>query len=161
MPVYNRFYWPEAPSHIGGPDTLFKLGPILAVEVAIPEALAQHLSDKNSPIPSPATGWALIDTGATITSVDGKVFSELGVPPVGVAQVGTASGAVQQQVYPARISFPGTHLKDLGFSQVVGCDLTGQFPPDFGGLIALIGRDLLRHFVFHYNGPGGFITISY
>jgi hypothetical protein len=60
------------------------MGPLLQVEISIPSALEQLLAAQNQPIPSPKTGWALIDTGATRTCVDAKTVSALGVNPIGV-----------------------------------------------------------------------------
>ncbi len=161
MPVYNRHFWPDVDSSIGGPHGLVAYGPIMPVEVAVPGALAQYLTNTKQNVPAPVTGLALIDTGATITAVDESVFQALGVPPVGTATVGTAKGIVEQPVFPARMSFPGTTLQDLDFSQVLGCDLTGQLSLGTERLIVLMGRDLLQFFVLVYNGPGGLISLSH
>jgi hypothetical protein len=67
----------------------------------------------------------------------------------------TPQGSTQQNKFPARVSFPGTTLPAVDFGSVYGSTLKNQ------GIIALIGRDLLTHFVFTYNGPGGFITLAY
>ena len=160
MPVYNRHYWPDV-SQVGAPDGLVWYGPVIPVEVAVPQALAQHLVNANLPVPAPIAGWALIDTGATITAIDTSVLDELGVPAVGVARVGTAGGPVQQNVFPARLSFTGTDLQDLAFNKAVGCDLSEFVAPGDERLIVLLGRDLLQYFVLVYNGPGGIITISH
>ena len=43
----------------------------------------------------------------------------------------------------------------INFAFVVGCDLAPQ------GIIALIGRDVLRHFTMTYNGTFGQIILSF
>jgi heterodisulfide reductase subunit C len=48
----------------------------LPVEVSIPTALAQVLAAQNQVSPPPATGIALIDTGATRSCVDSKIISQ-------------------------------------------------------------------------------------
>ncbi len=159
MPVYNRTYWPAG--QFGFPDNLRQFGPIIPVEIAVPPALAQHLIATNAPVPAPVNGMALIDTGASITSVDNSVFQSLGVQPVGVAMVGGAHGAAQQPVFPASISFPGTQLVGLAFNQVLGCNIVGQNTGTPLPLIALVGRDLLQYFVMVYNGPMGGITFAH
>ncbi len=69
--------------------------------------------------------------------------------------VHTPAGSQPQQQYPARIQFPGTPLPAITFTFVIGANLTGQ------GLMALIGRDVLQHFVIVYNGPIGQIILSF
>ncbi len=160
MPIYNRHFWPGVDT-IGSPEGLVAWGPIMPVEVAVPDPLAQHLANTNQVVPAPVTGIAMIDTGATITAVDQSVFQALGVPPVSTATVGTAKGPAEQFVFPAKLSFPGTSLQGLDFSQVLGCDLSGQLSFGAERLIVLIGRDLLQYFILVYNGPGGLISLSH
>jgi hypothetical protein len=135
-------------------------GPVLEVQIEIPSALAQSLQAANSPIPSPVTGIALIDTGASITSIDASVATRLGLNPNGVATVGTAGGARQQPTYQARLSFPGTPLPGFEHPRVLGCDLTGQMVNQ-QPIIALIGRDYLLHCVFVYSGGAGSWSLSF
>jgi Aspartyl protease len=103
---------------------------------------------------------ALIDTGASITSIDQSVFASLGVNPVGTAQVGTAGGQQQQSTFPAKFSFPGTGLPTIESPAALGCNLSGQV---VGGnrVIALIGRDLLANCVLVYNGAVGMFSLSF
>jgi hypothetical protein len=136
-------------------------GPILNVLVHIPTALAQLLS-QGTPIPSPQSGIALIDTGASHTCVDESSLVKLGVNPIGVATTRTAAGPANQSRYPVRLEFPGEGL-DLEFSSVTGVDLSGQ-AIDIGAqshpIVVLVGRDVLSQCVLVYNGPGGFYSLS-
>lgn len=135
------------------------MGPLLQVEVHVPAALAAVMSNTGQTIPAPITGWALIDTGATLTAVNADTATQLGVSPVGVASGGTAGGQVQHSLYPVRLMFPGTGL-DIEFGQAAGVNLTGQV---VGGhqIVALIGRDVLAGCVLTYNGPGGMFSLSF
>ncbi|MEX2372252.1 MAG: hypothetical protein WD800_00470, partial [Dehalococcoidia bacterium] len=74
-------------------------------------------------------GWALLDTGASTTCIDGAVLRSLSVPPIGVAAVGTAGGQVQQGIYPAALRFPGMDDMQVEFSSVLGVDLGGHQTP--------------------------------
>jgi hypothetical protein len=67
MPIFNSQFFENDPAggHRLGPTTLANLGPALAVSVAIPQALADLYTRQQRPLPSPITGIALIDTGAT------------------------------------------------------------------------------------------------
>jgi hypothetical protein len=135
-------------------------GPIVQVQIEVPLALAAFLQQNNEPIPSPVDGMALIDTGASITSIDESVFIKLGINPVGAAQVGTASGRHTQSTFPARVVFPGTNLPTLDAPRALGCNLSGQSVID-RPLIALIGRDLLSSCVLVYNGTLGLFSLSF
>ena len=66
MPVFNSQFFENNPSggHKLSPTTLANLGPVLAVSVSIPQALADLYTRQQIPLPSPITGVALIDTGA-------------------------------------------------------------------------------------------------
>jgi hypothetical protein len=105
---------------------------------------------------------AIVDTGASISAVDATVIARLGVQPVGTANVGTAGGIQTQSTYPARLSFPGTNLPSMEFNSLLGANLGGQVitGPMPGNLIVLLGRDVLEHFVFIYNGPNGMFTLA-
>ena len=143
MPTYNRFILkPPPPGQLGGtpnPEGLAVVGPILDIQIEIPTALAEVLQVANRPIPIPVVGIALVDTGASITSIDVSVATRLGLNPNGVARVGTAGGARQQSTYQARFSFPGTPLPGFEHPKVLGCDLTGQTVLNHQPIIALIG----------------------
>jgi len=88
-------------------------GPVLNVEVHVPNALAAQLAQAGQTVPSPVSGLALIDTGASISAVDDSIIQSLGVSPVGIATVKTPSGAARQNQYPVRFVFPGTSLPDI------------------------------------------------
>lgn len=131
-------------------------GPALQVEIAIPTELAALLQQASLSIPPPHIGVALIDTGASITSVDEAVLRGLGLSPTSVVTVATPSAAqVRQPVYACVLSFPGTPLGAIPFHEVVGSQLSGL------GFSALIGRDILRFCQLVYNGPEGFWTIAF
>jgi hypothetical protein len=94
----------------------------------------------------PVTGRVLFDTGATKTVVDEAALKTLGVQPVGITNVRTPSGSAQQLLYPAELEFLPMHSR-IEFAFVIGSPhLAAQ------GLLALIGRDVLRHTVLVYNG---------
>jgi len=152
MPVYNHLYLLKNKLH---PDPLKLQGPILNVEISLPQKIAEIYDQTGKAIPAPKTGLALFDTGASNTCVDLKIIESLGIPSIGIQTVYTPQGSCQQDKYPAKISFPGTTLPAVEFGSIYGSTLQSQ------GIIALIGRDLLSNFVFTYNGPGGFITLSY
>ena len=68
MPIYNQHYMKPGQTH--NPAALAGVGPILQVEVNLPQPLISLLSSQNKPIPAPTPGFALIDTGASRTCID-------------------------------------------------------------------------------------------
>src|SRR5207249_3732544 len=101
----------------------------------------------------PATGNALIDTGATITAVDNSIVQQLGIKPTGVRSVGTAGGTSQQPVYPILIKLPAHNIA-MQVGSATGATL-GQL-----GIIALLGRDFLQNTLLIYDGPRGIILLA-
>jgi len=160
MPVFNSQFFENNPSggHKPSPTTLANLGPVLAVSVSIPQALADLYTRQQIPLPSPITGVALIDTGATRSCVHSPIMSNLGVNPIGVVTSGTAAGPVPHNLFPAHFTFPAARI-DIDFAAVVGVDLAGQI---INGqqLISLIGRDVLSMGIFVYNGPMGAFSFA-
>ena len=164
MPVYNFSHSARTAQGLVQPYPagLRMAGPSLQVEVSVPTALANQLQAANQPIPNPVLGLGIVDTGASISAVDSTVISQLGVQPVGTANVGTAGGPQTQFTYPAKFTFPGTGIPSIEFSTLIGSNLTGQIVPgpQQGNLIVLLGRDILEHFIFVYNGPSGMFTLA-
>ena len=156
MPVYNGEFRTQAGQP--GPGGLLRFGPVLPVEVAIPSALSKYLASHSQHIPSPVAGFALIDTGATRSCADTSVIAALGVNPIGVTFLGTASGRSQHNLYPAKFSFPAIKF-EVEFGSVVGVNLAQQ---SVGGrqIIALIGRDVLAQCLLVYNGPKGSFSLA-
>lgn len=149
MPVYNHFYLVDKKF-----DSRFLLrkGILVSVEIRPPVQLVKKRKKKTI---DTHTGLALVDTGASITCVDKSILKNLRIPTVGVSDVFTPSGKARQNTYPVEISFPKANLPKIAFNQVLGSELKGQ------GIIALIGRDVLSHFILIYNGPGGFVSLAY
>lgn len=167
MPVHNSFNFSVPQPGSGGlpqcnPGGMRIMGPVLPIQIEIPTALAMQLQQTGQAIPTPVSGFGLVDTGASVSAVHEVVIQQLGVQPVGIANVGTAGGPQQQATYPARFSFPGTNLPTIEFGQLLGANLTGQSLPGIQApLIALLGRDILEHFVVVYNGPAGMYTMAF
>jgi hypothetical protein len=147
------------------PDNLMAFGALLAVEIHVPTELAAALAQRGKPIPPAISGWALIDTGATVSCVHETALTDLGVPPVGIAQFLTAGGPQERATYPVRLVFPETGWDWNVVTPLAGVDLTGQ-QAHFAGappqpILMLLGRDLLRTCVLVWNGPAATWSLSY
>jgi hypothetical protein len=142
------------------PEALRQTGPCVRVAIDLSSALARRFEREDVPIPPSASGYALIDTGASITAVDRRVLTELHLFPVGQVTVTTAGGPHGQSKYLGRLSFPETPLlpRDL---EVLGADLSGLRADTGKSIIALLGRDLLKDMVLVYDGKHATVTIAY
>lgn len=134
------------------PAGLQQNGPVIELQVAVPSALEQLLVRQSKPVPQPVRGRALIDTGATMSSVDDVVIRSLGVSPISLINTGTAGGPQLQSMYPARFVLGVGWVFE--FSRVTGSNLAGT------GLIALIGRDVLSRAILVYNGSMGVFSLA-
>lgn len=160
MPTFNNQFF-HAQTKQPDPGGLATAGPILQIEIQVPQAVAKSLSDNGQPIPKPIVGYGLVDTGASFTCVDEAQLKALLLNPVGVASVGTANGPAQQNVYACHIRIPAQDLH-VELSPVLGANLSSQHvmiegtPP----LVALLGRNLLQFGVLVYNGTYGVWSFS-
>jgi predicted aspartyl protease len=155
MPVFNLFHWTKEHGR-----TLTDTGPLVSVEIGIPAALKQYLAEKGLPIPAAISGFALVDTGAFATAVDETVFASLGVPHIDEMPTSTPHGQGKSNIYPASVTFPSMEVTEMAMERVVGCKLKWKTKDD-KEIIMLMGRDLLKWFLFVYNGPGSDITLCY
>ena len=144
MPIYEMQFSP--------PEALRSGGAIFPIEISLPQILIDHLTKQGITPPPPVKGRAIIDTGASISVVDLSVLSSLQISPIGVATTLTTAGPTNQNLYPARFILPRL-VVDL--SAVIGADLR-PFQ-----ITALIGRDILSHFLMIYHGNAGRVTLSY
>src|SRR5438067_13729104 len=121
MPIFNSQFFENDPAggHRPSTTTLAQLGPILAISVSIPQALADLYTRQQRPLPSPITGIGLIDTGATRSCVHAPIMNNLGVNPIGVIPIGSAAGQALHNLFPAHFTFPAAAI-DIDFASVVG-----------------------------------------
>jgi len=160
MPILHLQYTVERTDPQGhivqtdGKAALQKRGPVVQVTVSLGTAIAQTLQQSGQAVPTPVSGWALIDTGADCTCIDGESAVQMGLPVIDVAKMASASHeGTQQNVHPIKIEFAGVSL-------VVEAEraMTAKLAPF--GLLLIIGRDTLKHCVLVYNGLAGTITLS-
>jgi len=157
VPVYNHYYV-DGNNQINTPASAGRLvngGPTIPVTVSLVREHVDHLAKEGKPVPNAVTGLALIDTGATLCMVDVSILEELGVPPSGIENIIGATGQGKHPTYPASLSFPGTPIPPIAFTNFIGSNLKDA------GIIALLVRNILRDFVMVYNGPGGFVSLSF
>ena len=110
------------------------------------------------------TGIALIDMGASHTSIDGIAAMNSGFREgmsLLPSQIFTAGGSKDSKWYSATIEIVelgGMYTRTLAMPEFTG---TGQ-PADntANPFIALIGRNILSGFRLTYNDPAGYFTLE-
>ena len=157
MPILNsRFYektGEQQPVHSS--KALETRGPFVEVHISPPQVVLQQIAESAEERIKPIEGHALIDTGASKTSVDKGVIDTLGLPPIGQGQMGTAGGLVSDvAIHAVQLMFPTMPGSPTVVGAMMACDLSGQ------SFQVLFGRDLLARFIFIMNGPDGSFSLA-
>jgi hypothetical protein len=142
--------------------TLDASGPVVNAGIGVSEGRRQALTAANEPIPTVQSVRALIDTGASFTSIDPAVMIALGLTPTGSVDMVTPSTGqgvhtadtydVDFQIFAAATE-PPLLISNL---RVASCDLFLR-----QGIHMLIGRDILTRCIFMYNGTINFFSLSF
>jgi hypothetical protein len=139
-------------------------GPIVDVGVMVSAARLQVLQDANDAIPQPSIVRALIDTGAGISGVDPSVLQALSLTPTGEAEIHTPSTGgvpVKTPTYDVRIAILAGRSGDQHFlSETIQVTATNLVAQGFCYHV-LLGRDILKNCILHYNGADAVFTLSY
>lgn len=126
-------------------------GPVIEI-VVLPSKPVMDANRKQGK-PSPSVKLvALIDTGASTTCIDKSIASQLSLIPRDIKKVQTAGGEDEQNLYDVSIVLPLAQQTALNI-QVLEAKLEKQ------PYRALIGRDILSHCTFVYNGWNNSYTI--
>lgn len=118
------------------------------------------------PHPPVLLNGALVDTGASITSVTAAVAAQAGLPLIGKRPLGTAGGIVNANVYVADVAIPlgalpaaaaGTQihvqaLNAISFESLV----IMEFVSTSSRFNMLLGRDILCQGLFSFGFDGRF-----
>ena len=140
-------------------------GPLFDAFIRVSKSRFDVLQAAKQAIPPAQQIRALLDTGASASCLDISIINALGIPPTGTTSISTPSTGntpYDVNVYDVSILIPPTPTSlpsmPLIFNTVAvaGCELLQA-----QGFHALIGRDILSVCMFHYNGPGGLIVVSY
>lgn len=126
-------------------------GPSLTVDIGFDG----HFRPVPGAIPKPtAQGiWALVDTGATDSCIDGKLALELGLPIIDRRPIAGVGGLTEVHYHLAQIHVPSLPFTIYGHFAAVDLAAGGQQHR------ALIGRTFLQHFTMIYTGSTGEVEI--
>jgi predicted aspartyl protease len=138
-------------------------GPLVKVAVYVSEARRAAMVAENLAVPEGRILTALVDTGASITSIEPAVLQFLGLTPTGTIDLVTPStgdGVHTASTYDVELCIRGAAATDppliLNNLRVAAAELfTRQ------GFHVLIGRDVLSQCVLIYNGSLAQFTLSF
>jgi predicted aspartyl protease len=91
----------------------------------------------------------LIDTGASRTILTPEAIKRVGLPVVDYPTISRAGGLEKVSAHVASIQFPRYKMAPIEAIQVLCCELPEQ------QVQCLIGRDIISHWLFIYNGVKG------
>jgi Aspartyl protease len=141
---------------------LDRSGPIVNAGVSVSEGRRQALEAAGELVPTPQYIRALVDTGASFTSIDPSVLGLLNLSPTGTIDIVTPStgqGTHTADTYDVDFMI-GAGPEDIPLSisnlRTASCDLFLR-----QGIHALIGRDILARCILHYNGDAGTFTLAF
>ena len=156
MPIlnYRREVKTQAGKVVPAPEALANLGPVVPVTLTLSDDVQRAYIERGEQPPAPVNGFAMIDTGASTTCCDADAARRAGFPTVGVARMTSASHASHQvPTFTGKIVCPKF---TINMESGMGVSLSS-----FGnGLIALLGRDVLKSAILIYNGPDGHFSLA-
>jgi hypothetical protein len=137
-------------------------GPVVDLGIWIPLAMSHALLAHGRPIPPPQTIRALIDTGANRTAIHPSALALIVSSPTGtilVRRPGSPAAAARVNLHDVRLAFGGAIVSPMR-GRPVEIESAAVVPAD-PGVLALIGRDMLAHCQFIYDGPKGDLLLVY
>ena len=171
-PTFIDFTYPT-------PATLTAVGPLIPGAWTIPAALEAWYHRTDTPLPTPVSGFLLVDTGASSTCISLDAANELGLLPRRLASNYGAGGVTSNPVFWARLLVEiqnehGATTAEMDDEVVAIPNLEESLRPlDVKAylkqapessqpvrLIGLLGRDFLSHATLLYEGSKGHCRLT-
>jgi hypothetical protein len=128
-------------------------GARLDVEISVPASVIEYYTSRGQTPPRKQTARALIDTGASISGLKPSIAQATGLIQTSSVGISGVIGAETRPVYIAAIHLPEYNIS-FDTVDVAGVDLPQQ------DVDVLLGRDLLKHLVFTFQGKFGTFTLQ-
>lgn len=144
-------------------QTFTKQAPLVDVVIGVSHARMMALQQAGKPIPAVQRVRGLVDTGASHTCIDSKVFVALGLLPTGTVHMHTPStgaGTTVADAFDVSLILTGPQSVQEGLT-LPNLRVSASELSIAQGFHVLLGRDVLAHCVFTYNGTLGWITVSH
>ena len=131
---------------------LFENGPVYPIVITPSFVSINALKIEKKDVPHIKV-YSLIDTGAQTTAISQKVVDHLKLVARGTAKVYTSQSSKVVNEYDIALEFDSdVYINTL---RVLGADLQDHH------IDCLIGRDVLQHGIFIYDGPGKKFKLSF
>jgi gag-polyprotein putative aspartyl protease len=137
-------------------------GPLIRAYVGISSPRKTALAAAGVPLPPIVPVDMLIDTGASMSSIDIAVIKKLGLQPtgsVGILTPSTGQTPHQCATYDVEVLIPGAvqggQVKHIPALAIIEGDYSSQ------GHHGLIGRDVLTEWRLIYSGPDNTLMMSF
>lgn len=134
-------------------------GALVGVFVALSTPRIDVLKAAGIGFPPPVKANALIDTGASISSISPRIAMGLGLAPSSITPIHSATTGKAPQncnVYDVCLAFVQPSVKVLGVNiPVIEVDLSTP------GVDVLLGRDMLGQCLFIYDGQSGTFVLAF
>lgn len=96
--------------------------------------------------------WAMVDTGATVSCITGRMVERMGLESQGEADFIHAKGKAKSRLYVFDVIFPG----DKEFANIEAAELSDEHNCDF-----LIGMDILSQGDMAFTSANGKMAFSF
>jgi len=131
-------------------------GPTVAVQVMVHPTMVKNLKEAGKPVPDPVIGDAMIDSGAQATTIDVSVAERLQLSRTNRIEAFGIGGKAEGYTSPCSLLIPSLELT-TNLARAHCHELTKNAKH----IIALIGRDILQHMTFFYDGINGQVQLVY
>jgi hypothetical protein len=134
-------------------------GALVDIFVALSTPRVDALKAAGMGFAPPEKVKALIDTGASISSISPRIAQTLGLVPTGITPIYSATttgGPKNSNLYDVCLAFAQPSIKVLGVNiPVIEASL---FTP---GVDVLLGRDMLRQCLCIYDGQSSMFILAF
>jgi predicted aspartyl protease len=137
-------------------------GPVIDLSIWVGRVVAHALMAQGQAVAPAQSIRALIDTGADRTAIHPSALSLISSPPAGTIRVRRPGSTVASQwvnLHDLRLAFGSISTASSRRAWVV-IEAAAVIPAD-PHVLALIGRDMLAHCKFIYDGTNGQLVLAY
>jgi predicted aspartyl protease len=143
--------------------TIEQSGPLVNGGVLVSSGRKDALIAEGKEVPTIRVVRALIDTGASVTSIEPAVLGALGLTPTGTIEIVTPSTGQQvhtADTYDVDFVIGGASPEEIPLTiknlRVCSAELFLK-----QGIHALIGRDILSRCILNYNGATNSFSLCF
>jgi hypothetical protein len=135
-------------------------GAVVELLIGVNEARRRVLAKNNFPVPERIRVLAQVDTGSSFSAIDLGVLQRLDLRPIDTVRVRTPTPTDQPQAfeqYAVSIALASEEIEMFVESvEVIGCAFAADET-----IQAMLGRDMLAHCLFVYDGQHDTFSLAF